>query len=257
MKKLLLLLTSLLASCSTVKEAEDCSKIPQSVIKNSCVAIKDNPTPLVGVLRAWVDESNLWRPDETDYVNLTVSFLDGTNKQKEMAWKRFQLVDNYAEGLNVTRVESNGDIRVSFAGQGHWSYLGRVAKKIPKNQQTLNISLASNDTWVEWDRVAIHEFLHALGFEHEHQHPNNIIPWNKDRVYAVYKQQQGWSKEEIDFQVLNRGNPVKLRTNGFHDDSIMMYPVDPSLTTNGYSVGWNTKITECDIQLLKELYPAP
>jgi hypothetical protein len=105
--------------------------------------------------------------------------------------------------------------------------------------------------------VALHEFGHALGIEHEHQHPNHEITWNVPNVIDLYSQTQGWTPAQTKYQVLDRGKPKQLRTSGFDDTSIWMYPVPRELTTNGYSVGWNTRLSPLDIALLKSLYPAP
>ena len=55
----------------------------------------------------------------------------------------------------------------------------------------------------EYQRVVRHEFGHALGMIHEHQNPaaQGQIPWDKPKVYAYYAQ-QGWNKDDVDFQHL-------------------------------------------------------
>lgn len=212
----------------------------------------------MGALFAWADGTNIWGKDEDGMVRLRVRFLDGNNTQVSKAWKRFQDIDDLAEGLEVRRAEEGelSDIRVSFKCQGHWSRLGKEASYFP-GQTTLNIELQGWATSKEWDRVALHEFLHALGFEHEHQHPNNEVPWDEAAVIDFYGRTQGWSPDQVRFQVLNRGKPRQLRTSGFDSTSLMMYPVPRELTLNGYSVGWNTQLSAGDIALLQDLYPNP
>jgi len=47
----------------------------------------------------------------------------------------------------------------------------------------------------EFSRTVIHEFGHALGMIHEHQHPLAAIPWDKDKVYTYYAGYPNyWSK---------------------------------------------------------------
>jgi hypothetical protein len=212
----------------------------------------------MGALFAWADGSNIWKKDADGMVRLRVRFLDGDPKQHELAWKRFQVIDELTPGLEVRLAEAGelSDIRVSFSCQGHWSRLGKQAAYFP-GQTTLNIELDRWDTASEWNRVALHEFMHALGVEHEQQHPNHEIPWDREKVYAHFWETQRWDRQMVDFQVLNRGNPKSLRTSGFDSDSLMMYPIPAALTTNGYSVGWNTCLTPLDIALLQDLYPAP
>ena len=263
MKALLLIPLLLLAACQSVSPSPEparpdpCPKAQSGLRAHSCVAVKATPSRM-GALFAWADGTNVWPADEDGMVRLRVRFLDGDNTQITKAWKRFQQIDDIAEGLEVRRAEEGelSDIRVSFGCQGHWSYLGKTASYFP-GQTTLNIELAGWATSKEWDRVALHEFMHALGVEHEHQHPNHEVPWNEPAVIDFYGRTQGWSPEQVRFQVLNRGKPRQLRTSGFDDTSLMMYPVPRELTLNGYSVGWNTQLSAGDIALLQDLYPNP
>lgn len=233
-----------------------CPTAGRDVRQASCVAVK-GPRPPLGVLFAWADGGNVWRPGEDEMVRLGVSFLDGSERQRKLAWDRFAVVDELAPGLELVRVEMGGDIRVAFGCSGHWSMLGRQARFVAANEATMNIELGPRDSAVEWDRVALHEMLHAIGLEHEHQHPAHAIPWDAEAVYAFYEQTQGWDRAEVDFQVLKRGAPKQLRTSGFDEGSIMLYPIRRELTRGRMEVGWNTRISPGDEALVAALYPGP
>jgi len=260
---LLLLTPLILASCQstppTAPPAVDpCPKATETIRKNSCVAVQAASGPLAAVF-AWADGVNTWPKDPDGIARVSVQFTQGSEWARQQVWKRMQVIDGLAGGLDLRLADHGevGDIRVSFSCAGHWSYLGRQALRIPEASSTMNIGLDRYANAIEWDRVVLHETLHAVGFEHEHQHPQAQIPWNREAVYKFYGRTQGWSRQQIDFQVLNRGEPKQLRTSGVDDESLMMYPVPRELTTNGYSVGWNTRLTPSDITLLRDLYPAP
>jgi serralysin len=261
--KRLLLLCLLLASCGTVPEPVEPPTPPISggcagtARAGSCVAIDANllgPETAMDVMRIWAHPSKLWKDKD---MPLKVRFLGGNNSQRANAWRRFQQVDELC-GVSFVIVESGpSDVRVAFGNSGHWSYLGTDCRTIPQNAATMNLQLTGFDDAVEWNRVAWHEILHALGCPHEHQHPQAGIPWNEKKVIDYYAVTQGWSEDETRQQVLDRyrGNDFL----GTEPDpcSIMMYPIDKNLTTNGFSVGWNVKFSEKDIEFLRKIYPHP
>ena len=221
-----------------------------------CVAIQ----PAVhrapkGVLKAWDDDATLW-PQKT---KLRVLFIEGTDRQQAAAWKRFQKVDALIN-LSFELVKTGpAEIRVGFGPLGHWSYVGKGCLAVPANQRTMNLqldaSIIGGDPDNEWDRVAIHEVCHAVGLQHEHQHPQAHIPWNIPAVLSYYKQTQGWSEAQTRAQVLNPPKVKNWSGTPFDATSIMEYPVPKFLTTNGFSVGWNARLSKQDIGFLKQLYP--
>ena len=224
-----------------------------SAPQTPCVAIKlEREAPRLAA-RIWGETPQFWPQRK----NLTVSFIGGSESQRTKAWQRFQLVDKLVN-LTFTRVQSGGVIRIAFGSVGHWSFVGRDCASIPNPQPTMNLQLSGGilgDTPGEWDRVAIHEILHAIGMDHEHQHPGGglALIWNKPAVYAYYQRTQGWSKSQIDRQVLNRYKGGSWNGTEYDPTSIMEYPVPKGLAN--IVIGWNSKLSALDIAFLKQTYP--
>ena len=221
----------------------------------SCVAIKPTAHAPAGTDSLWAYNRDFWPQRAT----LRVRFMDGTKSQQDRAWFRFAKVDELVN-LTFVRVESGpSEIRVKFdPNAGHWSFVGKYCARIPQNQPTMNLALAGGmlgDRSNEWDRVAIHETLHAIGFQHEHQSPQNQIKWNVPYVLASYRASQGWSDSEIYEQVLNRSDAKDFNGSAFDPKSIMEYPIDKRETLDGFHVGWNRKLTPTDIAQIKKTYP--
>ena len=217
-----------------------------------CVAIKAMPKGN-GASKAWGQPSKFWPQKST----LRVRFLTGTTRQKTEAWKRFVVIDELVNLKFIQVTSGASDIRVRFDQTGHWSYLGVDAKTIKSNEATMNLQLKAGvfgDMREEWDRVALHEVLHAIGLEHEHQSPKATeLIWNKKRVYEYYEQTQGWTKEQIDFQVINRSKASRFIATDFDATSIMEYPIPYGLAN--IVVGLNDKLSNNDIIFLKTIYP--
>lgn len=226
----------------------------QAQSPQSCVAIDADKlhSPLLHVLRLWGQQSKFWPQKST----LRVKFLDGTSAQRASAWRRFQKVDALVN-LTFVRVSSGeSEIRVAFRNSGHWSYVGNGALSIPQHQQTMNLQLSSFDSTKEWDRVAVHEILHAIGLDHEQAHPSANIPWNKPTVYADYARTQGWSKAQVDRQVLDRYRGNEFFGSEYDKDSIMQYPIAKTHVLDPkFAVGWNSRLSVMDLATLKRIYP--
>ena len=98
----------------------------------------------------------------------------------------------------------------------------------------------------------LHEFGHALGAIHEHSNPRNGIKWNKPAVYAYYAETQGWTKAEVDAQVLERYSLSILNASTYDPKSIMHYPVPKELLLpGGTAVGWNRVLSAADRKFIR------
>lgn len=145
-------------------------------------------------------------------------------------------------------------VNINSSG-GSWSYVGTDSKYYAEQGQTsMNFGwFTDNSSDEEFRRTTIHEFGHAIGLLHEHKNPVSKIKWNVPKVYNHY-QAMGWSVDRINNQVISRYS-VDLTNQKYDPKSVMHYPIDPALTLDGYSVGWNTSISAGDIQLVGEMYP--
>lgn len=229
---------------------------PQQV---SCVAIDydklDEAGPIENALEIWGQRSKFWEKDQV----IRVRFLDGTKRQISETKARLDRLDSLS-GVTLQYVASGpSEWRVSFRQRNqHWAYLGKDALYIPQNQPTINIGLGwawFNDTSKEWNRVVLHEGLHALGFDHEQAHPSANIDWNRDVVYREYAIEQGWSRKQVDQQVLNRYRGTEFVGTAYTPTSIMNYPIPKKHLRSGDGVGWNTDLDPVDIAGLQAQYP--
>jgi len=149
------------------------------------------------------------------------------------------------------------DIRVSFVLDNRsWSYLGTDARQFP-NQASMNLGWMTEDLSEDRARsVVLHEFGHALGLIHEHQNPHKAIDWNIANVVAdLSGPPNNWNSSIIQGNMFKRYAPDDLFATDVDPDSIMMYPIKPSWTNDGFSVGFNTDISPFDIALVKAAYP--
>lgn len=209
-------------------------------------ALAAEPAPFIALLF-----QKKWQPGRT----LRIAFLgqvDPTVKSKIIGyakhWLDFvNLRFDFVDGVD-------GDIRITTTPGGSWSYIGTDAKLIPADKPTMNYGwLLPNTADKEYSRVVLHEFGHALGAIHEHQHPAAGIPWDRPKVYEYYAR-QGWSKDQVDNNIFTKYNSDQLNTSNYDRSSIMHYAIPNELTVGDWEIGWNTMLSETDKIFMRGQY---
>lgn len=189
---------------------------------------------------------------------LTVRFLGGEPAVQEKVKKYAKQWADHAN-INIVFPDSgDADVRISFDPGGSWSQVGTMALGVTnQSKPTMNFGwLDANTADDEYSRVVLHEFGHALGCIHEHQHPAGGIKWNKPAVYEYYKK-QGWDKDRVDRNIFQTYDENLLRRTAEVDRaSIMMYPIPKELLDDpSQEVGWNRDLSKTDKDFIGELYP--
>ena len=203
--------------------------------------------------RGAVVRDKKWQPGQT----LRVRFLDGDPIVQQ---KIEAVAHQWSKYINIRFAfgnDPNAEIRISCQPGGSWSYIGTDAKGIPQDRPTMNYGwLKPNSSEEDYASVVLHEFGHALGMIHEHQHPEAGIPWNRDAVYRYYMgPPNNWTKEGVDHNLFAQYSKEVTQFSHFDTRSIMLYPVRKELTTNGFEVGWNKSLSETDKAFMGKVYP--
>lgn len=263
MKKLLIALL-LLTSCKTNKLAtsDPCpngtSNYPKqldAIVQKTCFT----QSPKSIGASAWSKNKNKW-----PYTSLVLYFypeksLFGGNSPNTSSFvhdvlKYCKVYEDYSNIRFYTTNDINkADIKVSNKCNGYWSVVGKSAANL--NQVTLNLDWEYNAPEIEKRRSGLHEISHAIGMEHEHLNPSINIVWDEPAVYAFYESTQGWTREQTRRNVLERYKGTDTLNSGYDYKSIMHYPIASELTKNNVEVGWNTVLTERDVQLVNQMYP--
>lgn len=235
-----------LCRCVLANQYKGLSSSEMQNYRDSCLA----PPPLKGSGLYATDRSLCWDPGQV----LTIQFLDGSPESAEFVlattaeWSR-------VANIRFVQAKSSGTIRVSFAGRGFSSQIGRTASTVGAGKPTMNLGFETPPS-ASWRRHILHEFGHALGFAHEHQSPDVAIQWDKEKVIAFF-QRQGpeWSLQRIERNVLNPLPSKNGTWTKFDPLSIMLYPVSPNLTRNHIGYGLNKELSALDKSKAAEIYP--
>lgn len=189
---------------------------------------------------------------------ITVGLYGGSTYVRN---KVMQYAKEWSKYANITFnfvTSGTPQIRVTFtSGAGSYSYIGTDALTIASNKETMNFGWFNDSTSdTEFSRTVIHEFGHALGMIHEHQHPLAAIPWDKPKVYAYYAGAPNyWTQAQVDNNLFAKYSTSQTQYSAYDTQSIMHYSISSTLTTNGFSVGSNTVLSPTDKQFIATVYP--
>lgn len=190
-----------------------------------------------------------WKPGTT----LVVSFLEGTAAQHDIA-KRAARTWAFRANIDFDFVIGDSgpktDIRVGFDPAdkfGLWSHMGVRARGYP-GQKTMNLGDGTSVA------VALHEFGHALGFFHEHLHPQANIDWDRDAAIKYYRARNGWSEDQAIFNLFTR--PTRgVRFSTYETTSIMHYEIPAVCLRSGSPIPYPLTLSSGDQAFAEVIYP--
>jgi hypothetical protein len=186
---------------------------------------------------------------------LRVRFLNGSTALQNKVLNYAKTWSPYSNVYFIKVTSGNSEIRVRFGTDGSNSYVGTDNLNVSQNVQTMNLQLNDETAESTIRRTALHEFGHALGLKHEHQNPYVNISWDKPKVYAYYAQ-YGWSQQKVDNFVINKLAFAPTQHTTFDAASIMAYAIPASLTTNGFSIPWNSELSAIDKEFMLKMSSA-
>ena len=249
--------------------------------------------------RSIINLTKHWRVGQT----VTVAFRGGdTRLHRDIAtavteWTQFANL-TFDFGINPatgsyrswSKSDTNftADIRVSFDQTGYYSHVGNdsINRDVARpGEESLNLEGFDQQLPDDWKAVALHEFGHAIGFEHEHQSP--IAPcdfrYNDDPGYVqtrdsfgqFIKDPQGrrpglytflggppnnWPRAVVDFNLNQLPDSRAYDVGPFDKDSIMKYFFPDWMFVAGtnsacYTGAENLVLSDGDKQGAAKVYP--
>jgi hypothetical protein len=195
-------------------------------------------------------------------VKLTVGFLD--NPPADLRKRIIQHMNAWGKTANVKFTESktSPDVRIARVNTppdvaGYWSYIGTDIRLIPKGEPTMNLEDFSMKTpESEFHRVVRHETGHTLGFPHEHMRKELVKKIDPKKAIAYFGSTQGWSKTQVQQQVLTPISQGSLLGTPHADPrSIMCYQIPGFLTKDGKPIIGGKDIDKTDFAFAGSIYP--
>ena len=195
-------------------------------------------------------------------VRLSVKFMD--NPPRDLRRRILRHMNAWGESASVLFTETTGTGKVRIARldapedmAGYWSYIGTEILDAERDEPTLNLegfTMRTSDA--EFRRVVRHEAGHTLGFEHEHMRSGLVKRINRAKAFAFYDRDQGWTRDEVEEQVLTALKERSIMGTSESDPhSIMCYHVPASITRDGRAITGGRDINAKDHAFAASLYP--
>lgn len=186
----------------------------------------------------------------TQYGNIKLDFGHDAKTENYRAWDSSD--SSYA-----------GEIRISFDYAGYWSLVGTDSNDpsiVGPGDSSMNFSGFDERLPSSWKATVLHEFGHALGFQHEHQHPSQgcdtEFRWEDDSGYiptvdefgqytsdssgrspGIYTVLSGapnfWPQSKVDHNLRQLRDSHAYETSEFDANSIMKYYFPAWMFTGG------------------------
>lgn len=186
----------------------------------------------------------------TKYGNITLDFGYDEKTKKYRSWSESDR-------------SYSADIRVAFYNKGYWSALGIDSIEYCKpNEASINFSGFKEKLPDDYINIILHEFGHALGFQHEHQRPDikcdEEINW--DIAYEILKELWGWDMGEVNYNLKKLPYEESYSLTEYDPDSIMHYVIPVEILKYGekskcYTSVWFDHLSEKDKLGMRRAYP--
>lgn len=238
-----------------------------NVIESYNIAINERPDNALKRLgsrnkRSIGEHSRFWSNGKTIKI-LVFSFNElsfelvkqGASKWLPYVNLKFEFIEMEEDDI-FSSDELLGDIRVDFQPQlkdGGTSALGTDA--LSGHPHAPSMSLGTDFSSPVFEQTVIHEFGHALGLNHAHQHPDANIPWDRKKAYYHYAKVAGMSKSQVDAQVFALERTSSQTYAPYDRHSVMHYQIFNELTVGDWHQPLNKNISEGDIAFMRQIYP--
>lgn len=186
---------------------------------------------------------------------LKISLLDMTAEQQQVTKDN---INKWAPHTNLFfkfTDKPDGDIRITADNEtkAAWSRIGTDAKRVPPPKPTMSIGF--NKPRASVASTIQHEFGHALGLKHEHQHPDRTLELNKTQIYEAYGL-QGKERYEANHDIIRPFPRREVKLSAYDQHSIMHYGFSKSWVNDAKAISKPAQLSEGDKNFIQSIYPA-
>lgn len=188
-------------------------------------------------------------------VTLNVLFLNGSRERQDKVkaiapeWGKYGNIDFIFSTDKESKKKFDIVINITEKGGGGDSYVGNQSKYFSsKLKPSMNLHSVSK-------MVVLHEFGHALGLQHEHQHPERAFEYDQEGI-SEFCSKDPKNKESCERNWLKTHKGRNTILFQYDVDSVMHYQIHHSLLANSdESIYATNTLSTLDKVAIATLYP--
>jgi serralysin len=202
-----------------------------------------------------VDSRFMW-PSEGK--TLKIKFLEGDPDVIRKVKEKFNLWLPHAKNIKYEYVtDGRSDVRITINQDDptSWSGIGQEILDTPQDEATMHYGWFDRNTPdEEFERTAVHEMGHTLGFIHEMNLPALNIDWDEEKVYRWYEENQNWDRDTTYHNVFVRYSRQVTQYSEYDPISIMHYWIPAEFLKSGKEISGGNKLSQLDKEFARQLY---
>ena len=206
-----------------------------------------------------VNTKKTWEINHT----LIITFLDGTPERKaevelfSKEWTKYANINfEFYPSIEELPSDKNIDVLISFQKIGNNSVIGTDADhQSRKGNKSMSLSALDNENINIRRSTILHEFGHALGLMHEHQHMDRTFHLDEKKALAYCKTLYNFSEEECHINIIDTVSKKDFYLSKYDPTSIMHYSVHPGFFNNEITFRSNNSLSLLDKVEISKIYP--
>lgn len=200
----------------------------------------------------------LWKKGST----INVTFKDGTPEIKAEVekyateWTKYANLNFkfYSTSKDIPKKES-ADIVITFNTQVNTSAVGTDSRYSSKNGVSMNLGILDDEHINTRRSIILHEFGHAIGLEHEHQHKDRTLEFDESKIIDTCKKRINFTEEMCRMFVMATIKEDDAYFSKYDLLSIMHYTLHADFFKKPMDMRQNLSLSLTDKVEIAKMYP--
>jgi serralysin len=200
----------------------------------------------------------LWKKGST----INITYKDGSPEiQTEVEkyateWTKYANINfKFYKTLKDIPKKESADIVITFNTQVNTSAVGTDSKYVSKSDASMNLGILTDKNINTRRSIILHEFGHAIGLEHEHQHKNRTLEFDDSKIIDTCKSRINFTEEMCRMFIIQTIPSNEAYFSQYDLLSIMHYSLHSDFFKTAMEMRANLSLSLTDKVEIAKMYP--